>query len=202
MPHVNYRPFTFILILGILFHGCIDIGADKQNKEVQINIGDLQGHWESRAIGIPVNIDCDFKITGTGLPAPTGLRNDLQYYYNITDNTVDCYVKCIVDANLPGATDNPVYVLQLDNERIISVEDGHKVKTNIFENISTYDVAIDDSTESSIVLVRQQNRDGYSHIAFTLNAVTATEWSETINEAISLGDPDYEEAYNAVFNNF
>lgn len=184
------------------FLGCNGNDAESQSPSNQISIDEIQGYWQSNGTSIPVNVDRNFIITERGLPAPTGLRNDLQYYYIITGNTVDCYVKCIVDANLPGATDNPVYVLQLDNERIISVEDGHKVKTDIFENISAYDVAIDDSTESSIALVRQQNRDGYSHIAFTLNAVTATEWSETINEVISPGDPDYEEAYNAVFNNF
>ena len=202
MQRVNYKYFLPLLVLTILCCGCNKNGTDKHDKGVQINIEDIQGYWTSSRTGIPVNIDEDFKITETGLPAPAGLRNDLQYYFNVKGGDVNCYVKCIFDAYFPEAVENPVYILLLNRDYSISVEKQYEVCTDIFEDTASYHVALDND-DSSVVLIREdQTKRGYSHISFTLNTVSESEWDSMVSGVITPADSEYNEIYEKVFNNF
>ena len=198
----KYKYLFYAITLNILLCSCSEKVAGTQNIGKHINMKDMQGYWESNRLGFPVNTDEGFKIKETGSPAPTGRRNSLQYYLRVIGNDVECYVKCIFDAYFPNANENPVYTILLNRDYSISVEKGYKVHTNIFENMSYYDVA-SDTDASSVFLIREhQGNRGYTHISFILNKVSTSEWNSMVSEAISPEDSGYDEIYEKVFNNF
>lgn len=201
MQHVKYNMGLF-LISCLFFYGCSEKAATEQTKESQIIIEDLQGYWKSYLSEVPVNIDSHFQITETGLPTPTGLRNDLQYYFYIKGNEIDCYVKCIFDAYFSGATENPVYTILLNKSYTISVENQHMVRTDIFEDTVYGYVALKNDASSMAFLREDLSNSGYSHISFTLNTTSESEWDSMISEAITPKDSGYKEIYEKVFNNF
>ena len=192
----------FLSLLLLISCACTDKNINEEIEYVHISQEEIQGYWTSSRTGIPVNIDEDFKITETGLPAPAGLRNDLQYYFNVKGGDVNCYVKCIFDAYFPEAVENPVYILLLNRDYSISVEKQYEVCTDIFEDTASYHVALDNDA-SSVVLIREDltNR-GYTHISFTLNTVSESEWDSMVSGVITPADSEYNEIYEKVFNNF
>ena len=192
----------FLSLLLLISCACTDKNINEEIEYVHISQEEIQGYWTSSRTGIPVNIDEDFKITETGLPAPAGLRNDLQYYFNVKGGDVNCYVKCIFDAYFPEAVENPVYILLLNRDYSISVEKQYEVCTDIFEDTASYHVALDND-DSSVVLIREDltNR-GYTHISFTLNTVSESEWDSMVSGVITPADSEYNEIYEKVFNNF
>ena len=192
----------FLSLLLLISCACTDKNINEEIEYVHISQEEIQGYWTSSRTGIPVNIDEDFKITETGLPAPAGLRNDLQYYFNVKGGDVNCYVKCIFDAYFPEAVENPVYILLLNRDYSISVEKQYEVCTDIFEDTASYHVALDNDA-SSVVLIREDltNR-GYTHISFTLNTVSESEWDSMVSGVITPADSGYNEIYEKVFNNF
>ncbi|MBQ6687970.1 MAG: hypothetical protein IJN02_01915 [Bacteroidales bacterium] len=199
---MSYKKAIYILILNIFFCSCGEKKLDEQKECVKINIDGLQGYWKSHGQGIPVNVDNGGRITEKGIPAPSGLRNALQYYYNIAGNNVECYVTGVIDANLPEIEDNPVYTIFVDRNYSISVENEYKISTNIFENNGSYHVAADNDT-SSIVLIREdQSNYGYTHISFSLNTTSDSEWAAMISDTIFPGDTRYNDVYEMIFNNF
>lgn len=187
-----------------LFCSCITekTEIDTQNRGKQITAEKLQGYWKGDRLGFPVNIDENFQITETGLPAPAGLRHSLQYYFSVNGNDVDCYVKCIFNANVPEATENPVYTILHNRNYSISIENGYKVNTDFFENMSSYDVASEADVSSIVLLREDKGTIGYTHISFTLNTVSESEWNTMVSGATSPDDSGYDEIYEKVFNNF
>lgn len=199
MLEEKYKHLAAILIICTLW-GCNERGNENLESYNPVNLDDVQGYWESNGVGFPANIDGNFRIIETGLPAPTGMRNELQYYYNIVGNNIDCYVKCIVDAYYPDATDMPVYTIHVDNDYSINIENVNTGNINLFEGDMTYYITLDNNNSSIIFLREGQNTNGFTHTYFTLNKINKDEWDSLVREAITPNDSCYEIVYQQIFN--
>ena len=199
----------FLSLLLLISCACTDKNINEEIEYVHISQEEIQGYWKSDIVGFPVNINDKFEITGIGDPAPTGEANSLLYYFDIKGTQVSCYIKCIYNAYRPFTNessdeniDKEIYTILMDNELIIHIKENYLIETNVFEYYDSYYLC-SYRDETKIILIREYLGDpGYSHIAYTLNRVEQSEWSQIVTEAVTKEDSEYQEIYNKVFNNF
>ena len=191
-----------MLVLNIVLWGCNDGREETVNTDYQLKLEDFQGYWESNDLEYPAKVDKQFNIMEIGLPAPTGMRNSLVHYYKIEGNSIQCYIKCIVDYCLPNETYNPIYTICTKEDYTINLGNDNRATIDIFEGNLEYDIVLDKDQSSIFFLREQQDILGFTHIFFKLNKIGKKEWEKLEDEVITPKDSNYEEAYEKVFMNF